>query len=63
MSKCDDLKITLEPKKALDEAQEIARETLGLIENNLVPSFIEVKRMCELILEFSKVETQERERS
>ena len=56
----DDLRPRLDPAKALEEAQEIAREVSGLIAEQKTPNFVEVARLCDLVLEFTRVETRVR---
>ena len=40
----------IRPPASLAEAQEIARETLAHVEAGATPSFVEIKRLCELVI-------------
>lgn len=51
----DDLRYNLDPVKALEECQEIAREVTALIAINATPNFTEVDRLCWLLLDFTGV--------
>ena len=56
----DDLRPQLDPARALAEVQEIARHTVALVEMGVVPDFVEVERLCDLVLDFTSVTVQKR---
>jgi len=56
----EELRPQRDPVRALEEAQEIARHTTALIREGFVPDFVEVDRLCELVLDFISVIVKER---
>lgn len=56
----DEIQPTLDPGRALDEAQELAREILGAVKAEVVPNWNDVMQLCRLVAEFETVTTKRR---
>ncbi len=57
----EDLKPTLDPVRALEEAQDLAREIVGALEVGATPSFQDVYDLCQITLDFTTVTTRNRD--